>query len=146
MLESRFPGRFATSAAPATLAGGRGRAGRPRPTGPGKAAAMNHEGHYYAGVELFSAGEFAAAIVEYEKALALEPKFTDALHGLAQAHYARGDSDNAIAAAKRILAINPNDPLAYTTLALAYGKKGMNKEAQEASEKARGPKGTPPAG
>jgi tetratricopeptide (TPR) repeat protein len=107
---------------------------------------MNHEGHYYAGVELFGAGEFDAAIAEYEKALALEPKFTDALHGLAQAHYARGDSDGAIAAAQRILALNPDDILAYTTLALAYRKKRMNQEAEEASAKARDPKAKPPAG
>jgi tetratricopeptide (TPR) repeat protein len=98
---------------------------------------MTHEDHYYAGIELFGAGQFDAAIAEYQKALELEPKFTDALHGLAQAHYARGDYDGAIAAAQRILEVDSDDVLAYTTLSRAFQKKGMIKEAEEAGAKAR---------
>ncbi len=98
---------------------------------------MTHEDHYYAGVELFGAGQFDAAIAEYRKALELEPKFTDALHGLAQAQYARGDYDAAVEAAKRILEIDPNDVLAYTTLSRSFQKKGLIKEAEEAGAKAR---------
>jgi len=97
---------------------------------------MTHEEHYYAGVERFSAGQFDAAIAQYEKALELAPKFVDALHGLAQAHSAKGDYDGAIAAAERVLAIDSKDILAYTSLSRAYQKKGMTKEAEEAVAKA----------
>jgi len=44
------------------------------------------EDHYYAGVDFFGEGELDEAIAEYERAIALDPKFADALHGLAQAY------------------------------------------------------------
>ena len=98
---------------------------------------MTHEDHYYTGIALFSEGRIEEAIAEYHKALELEPKFTDAMHGLAQAHYARGDYDSCIATARRILEFDPEDILAYTSISRAYQKKGMIPEAEEAGNQAR---------
>jgi superkiller protein 3 len=95
------------------------------------------EDHYYAGIDFFGEGKIEEAIAEYDRALELDPKFADALHGLAQAYHAREDFDRTIEAARRILALNPDDILAWTTISRAYQRKGMVPEAEEAGNKAR---------
>ena len=98
---------------------------------------MTKEDYYYQGVDLFAEGKLEEAIAAYRKALELDPAFADALHGLAQAHYAREDFDNCIATARRILELDPNDVLAYTSISRAYQRRGMIAEAEEAGNKAR---------
>jgi DNA-binding SARP family transcriptional activator len=72
-----------------------------------------------------------------QKALELDPRFADALHGLAQACYAQEDFDNCIAAARRFLDIDPEDIVGYTSISRAYQRKGMITEAEDAGNKAR---------
>jgi len=95
------------------------------------------EDHYYAGIDFFGEGKLPEAIAEYTRALELDPKFSDALHGLAQAYHAQQDFDRTIEAARRILALDPDDILAWTTISRAYQRKGMVPEAEEAGNKAR---------
>jgi len=95
------------------------------------------EDHYYAGIDLFGEGRLDEAIAEYKWALDLEPKFSDALHGLAQAYHAKEDFDRTIETARRILEIDPEDILAWTSISRAYQRKGMIPEAEEAGNKAR---------
>ena len=95
------------------------------------------EDHYYAGIDLFGEGKLPEAIAEYTRALELDPKFSDALHGLAQAYHAQQDFDRTIETARRILALDPDDILAWTTISRAYQRKGMVPEAEEAGNKAR---------
>jgi len=98
---------------------------------------MTAEDLYYAGVDHFGEGKLDQALAEYNAALSLDPKFVDALHGLAQAYYAREDFDNAIASARRILEIDSDDVLAWTTISRSYQRKGMVPEAEDAAGKAR---------
>src|ERR1700730_19190372 len=98
---------------------------------------MTAEDHYYAGIDLFGEGKIEQAIAEYNRALELDPKFSDALHGRAQAYHAREDFDRTIQAARRILELSPDDILAWTTISRAYQRKGMVPEAEEAGNKAR---------
>jgi superkiller protein 3 len=98
---------------------------------------MTAEDHYYAGVDFFGEGKLDEAIAEYSRALELDPKFSDALHGLAQAYHARGDFDRSIEVAQQILAADPDDILAWTTISRAYQRKGMVPQAEEAGNKAR---------
>jgi len=98
---------------------------------------MTAEDHYYAGIDFFGEGKIEEAIAEYDRALELDPTFSDALHGLAQAYHAREDFDRTIEAARRILELNPDDILAWTTISRAYQRKGMVPEAEEAGNKAR---------
>ena len=98
---------------------------------------MTAEDHYYAGIDFFGEGKIEEAIAEYNRALELDPKFCDALHGLAQAYHAREDFDRTIEAARRILELNPDDILAWTTISRAFQRKGMVPEAEEAGNKAR---------
>jgi tetratricopeptide (TPR) repeat protein len=95
------------------------------------------EEHYYAGIDFFGEGKLAEAIAEYDQALAIDPKFCDALHGLAQAYHAQQDFDRTIESAHRILALDPEDILAWTTISRAYQRKNMIPEAEEAGNKAR---------
>ena len=95
------------------------------------------EDHYYAGIDFFGEGKLPQAIAEYTRALELDPKFSDALHGLAQAYHAQQDFDRTIETARRILELDPDDILAWTTISRAYQRKGMVPEAEEAGNKAR---------
>jgi len=95
------------------------------------------EDHYYEGIDLFGEGKLEEAILQYNQALAIDPKFCDALHGLAQAYHAQQDFDRTIEAAQRILALDPEDILAWTTISRAYQRKNMIPEAEDAGNKAR---------
>lgn len=98
---------------------------------------MTAKDHYYTGLNLFEAGKLEEAIAEYRSAVALDPKFTDAFHGLAQAYIAKNDFDSAIAAAQQVLELDPDDLLAWTTISRAYERRGMNTEAERAGNGAR---------
>ena len=98
---------------------------------------QNAEDHYYAGIDLFGEGKLPEAILEYTRALELDPKLSDALHGLAQAYHAQQDFDRTIETARRILELDQDDILAWTTISRAYQRKGMVPEAEEAGNKAR---------
>lgn len=95
------------------------------------------EDHYYAGIDFFGDGKQDEAIAEYNRALELDPKFADALHGLAQAYHAKEDFDRTIETARRIIELDPEDILAWTSISRAYQRKGMVPEAEEAGNKAR---------
>lgn len=98
---------------------------------------MTAEDHYYNGVDLFGEGKLDEAVAEYGRAIEMNPQFSDALHGLAQARYAMEQFDATIEAAERILALDPDDVLAWTTISRAYQRKGMVPEAEAAGSKAK---------
>ncbi len=95
------------------------------------------EDHYYAALDLVSEGEHERAVAEYQKSLDADPTFTETMHGLARALQDLGRLDEAIAVAKRIAEIDPEDVLAYTSLSVLYQKKGMIPEAEAEGAKAR---------
>jgi tetratricopeptide (TPR) repeat protein len=99
--------------------------------------AMTADDHYFAGIDFFGEKLYDQAIAAYRQALALDPRFADALHGIAQANYAKGDFDAAIAAAREILALDPGDVLAWTVISRSYQRKAMVREAEGAAAKAR---------
>lgn len=95
------------------------------------------EDHYYAALDYVSEGEHERALNEYRMSLAADPRFTEAMHGMARALQDLGRLDEAIAIAKRIAEIDPDDVLAYTSLSVLYQKKGMIPEAEAEGAKAR---------
>ena len=95
------------------------------------------ERHFLAGLELFAAGEPRRALAEYELALAADPNFTDAMHGLVRIYQDLDEVDQAIALARRISQTDPEDVLAHTPLSILYQKKGMVPEAEAEANKAR---------
>ena len=88
-------------------------------------------------IDLYADEKFDDAIELYRQALTLDPKFGDALHGLAMCYQAKGDLDGAITVTREYIAIEPEDILAFTNLSMFYQKKGMIKEAEEAGAEAR---------
>ena len=103
----------------------------------GKDAPSAAERHFLAGLELFAAGKAQPAIAEYELALAADPKFTDAMHGLVRIYQDLDEVDKAVALARRIAETDPEDVLAHTTLSILFQKKGMVPEAEAEANKAR---------
>lgn len=111
--------------------------------------------HYLAGMKLFGADRHAEAIEEYQKALALSPDWTDALHALATSYSKLGRQDEAIATVQRVIELEPDDAFAYTSLSIFFQRKGQIPEAEAAAAKARminwkqelktNPKAPPPA-
>jgi tetratricopeptide (TPR) repeat protein len=95
------------------------------------------EDHYYAALDLVAEGHHEHAVAEYEKSLATDPTFTEAMHGLARALQDLNRLDDAIAVANRIAQLDPDDVLAHTSLSVLYQKKGMIPEAEAEGNKAR---------
>ncbi len=59
------------------------------------------------------------------------------MHGLARVYLELNRLDDAIAVAKRISEVDPEDVLAHTSLSVIYQKKGMVAEAEAEASKAR---------
>lgn len=95
------------------------------------------ENHYYAALDFYAEGHQLAAIREYEAAIAADPSFVDAMHGLARVYQDTEQFDKAIAVANRITELEPDDVLAHTSLSILYQRKGMVPEAEAEANKAR---------
>jgi tetratricopeptide (TPR) repeat protein len=102
-----------------------------------EAARQSAEDRYYSALDHYAEGRLAEAIADYEAALASDPTFLDAMHGLARAYQDSEEYDKAIAAANRIVELDPDDVLAHTSLSILYQRKGMVPEAEAESAKAR---------
>ena len=111
----------------------------PMPDDPASSASRPPTGrdHYYAALDLVLEGHHEQAVEEYRQALAADPKFTDALHGLSRALQDLNRLDEAIEVSKQISDIDPDDILAHTSLSILYQKKGMVPEAEAEGNKAR---------
>jgi len=92
---------------------------------------------YDEAVDLYADDKYDEAIEVYKKALDLDPKYTDAVHGLAMCYQAKGDLGTAIELTKRYIEQEPEDILAFTNLSMFYQKQGMIKEAEAAGAEAR---------
>ena len=100
-------------------------------------ARQKAEDHYYAALDLVAEGEQERALVEYQKSLAADPTFAEAMHGMARVLQDLNRLDEAIAVAKRLEQLDPDDVLVHTSLSVLYQKKGMIPEAEEEGNKAR---------
>ena len=95
------------------------------------------EDRYYAALDLMGDGKLEEAVTAYRESLAIDPEFTEAMHGLARALQDLQRYDEAIAVAQRITELDPDDVLARTSLSVLYQKKGMIPEAEAEGAKAR---------
>jgi tetratricopeptide (TPR) repeat protein len=111
------------------------RSGLPRM--PDANARQKAEDHYFAALDLMANGDLEKAVAAYQEALAADPTFTEAMHGLARALQDLQRYDEAIAVAQRIAEIDSDDVLAHTSLSVLYQKKGMISEAEAEGAKAR---------
>ena len=95
------------------------------------------EDSYYSALDHYAEGRLKEAIADYNAAIASDPTFLDAMHGLARAYQDSDEFDKAIEVAKRIVEIDPDDVLAHTSLSILYQRKGMVPEAEAEGAKAR---------
>jgi tetratricopeptide (TPR) repeat protein len=88
-------------------------------------------------IDLVADGDLDGAIGAYQDALALDPAFADAVHGIAMAYADKGMFDDAITWGRKLVELTPDDTLAHTSLSMFYQRKGMIPEAEAEGAKAR---------
>jgi tetratricopeptide (TPR) repeat protein len=98
---------------------------------------MSKESEYSRGMELFAEGKLDEAVAAYQRALAEDPEYADALHALAMTYAHQEKLDEAIETAKQLIAAAPDDELAYTSLSIFYQQKGMIPEAEAVAAQSR---------
>ncbi len=92
---------------------------------------------YLQAIDLIANGDSAGATAKFRESLELDPGFLDARHGLIRALRDSGEYDQAITSAQELIAHNPEDPLAHTSLSILYQHKGMVPEAEAEALKAK---------
>jgi tetratricopeptide (TPR) repeat protein len=92
---------------------------------------------YDRAIDLFGEGKLEEAVQVYEAALAIDPEFVDAWHGLAMAYSELGQHERAIEAGERLCQLAPEDTLAHTSLSRFYQAAGKVPEAEAEGAKAR---------
>jgi tetratricopeptide (TPR) repeat protein len=92
---------------------------------------------FYEGADLQGEGRHDEAMTCFERCLAIDPTYADALLGKAMVHLAREEFDAAISTCLQLVELYPDDVLAQTTLSRAYQQAGRIDEAEAAGAKAR---------
>lgn len=87
--------------------------------------------HYREGFQHFANGRLGEAIACYRAALEADPGLAIAWNGLSMALQRSGDLDGAIDAGRRLVELEPDDPLSHTNLSILYQSKGMIREAED---------------
>ena len=91
---------------------------------------------YRDGFRHFADGRTVDAIAKYREALAIDPELAIAWNGLSMALRQQGDLDGAVAAAKTLIELEPDDPLSHTNLSRILMQKGLIPEAEDARARA----------
>lgn len=92
---------------------------------------------YDAAINRLVEGDLRAAIDGFHASLAADAAFRDATHGLIHALKSAGDLDEAIALTEQLIAADPDDVLAYTSLSILYQRQGKIPEAEAAATRAK---------
>ncbi|MFT4571325.1 MAG: tetratricopeptide (TPR) repeat protein [Hyphomicrobiaceae bacterium] len=95
------------------------------------------EESFYQGTDLHGEGRDDEALVCFERCLEIDPDYSDAILGKAMVYLGREQFDEAIALAKRMVELNPDDILAQTNLSVFCQRAGLIQEAEDAGAKAR---------
>ena len=88
-------------------------------------------------MELLADGRPAEAAQAFREAIAADPVYYEAHHGLVRALRDAGKPEESVAAALALTALTPNDPLAHTALSISLQTAGHVPEAEAAAARAR---------
>ena len=89
------------------------------------------------GLDQLAAGAPDEAVQSFRAAIAADPNYFEAHHGLVRALRDTGRLEQAIGAALALTALTPHDPLAHTALSISLQHAGHVPEAEAAAAKAR---------
>jgi len=92
---------------------------------------------YDRAIDLFADGKLDEAVETYRAAIAVDPAYSDAWHGLAMAYSELKLHDKAVEAGRHLVELMPDDTLAHTSLSRFYQAAGMIAEAEAEGAKAR---------
>jgi tetratricopeptide (TPR) repeat protein len=95
------------------------------------------ETRYHDAVDSLAAGDLPAAISGFRASLEADASYADAAHGLLHALKFAGQFDEAVAVAQQLIAADPDDVLAYTSLSILYQHQGKIGEAEAAAMRAK---------
>ena len=87
---------------------------------------------YDAALTRFAENDLEGAIDAFNTLIQTYPDYIEGYLGLGHAYERMSRYDEAIAAIQQAIAINPKDPLVYTSLSMCYQRKGMIQEAEDA--------------
>jgi Tfp pilus assembly protein PilF len=87
---------------------------------------------YDQAVDLRDKGEKASAVALLEEAVALDPSFAIGHGMLAKLFADLAEADKAIAHAKKVVELEPEDTFSYTALSVIYQRCGKIPEAEHA--------------
>ena len=97
---------------------------------------------YMEGLDLFADEKWSEAVAVFRSVLQLDAVYVDAYHGIARACFEARDEqpellNEAIAAAEKIVELEPDDVTGYSTLSQIYVWKGDKDTAEMWGAKAR---------
>jgi Flp pilus assembly protein TadD len=82
-------------------------------------------------------GDASFAIDTFRAAIAADPDYFEAHHGLIRALRDAGRLEQSVGAALALTALTPDDPLAHTALSISLQQAGHIPEAEAAAARAR---------
>jgi Flp pilus assembly protein TadD len=80
--------------------------------------------HYNLGTALSVAGQFDEAVIEYERAIALDPRYAVAYSNLGSVLLQQGRSRDAVRRLEQAVTLNPQNAEALNSLSVAYAAEG----------------------
>ncbi len=86
---------------------------------------------YKEGFQHFAHDRIDEAIDCYRRATEADPSLSIAWNGLSKTLQRKGDLDGAVAAALKIVELEPDDPLSHTNLSILYQAQGKITEAED---------------
>jgi tetratricopeptide (TPR) repeat protein len=86
---------------------------------------------YREGFDHFANDRFDQAIALFEQAIAIDPNLAIAWNGLSLALRQKGDLEGAVTAGKRLIELEPDDPLSHTNLSILLMRQGKIPEAED---------------
>ena len=89
------------------------------------------------GLNQIAEGSATEAVQSFRAAIAADPNYFEAHHGLIRALRDAGRLEQSVAAALALTALTPNDPLAHTALSISLQEAGHVPEAEAATARAR---------
>lgn len=92
---------------------------------------------YDQAVDCIAEGHLDEAIGKYQEAVRLDPSFADAWEGLSMAYADKEMWAEALAAAKKVVELTPDEQLGYTNVSRIYQRSGNVPEAEAWAAKAR---------